>query len=71
MTIRPRTRWWRSLKKRVFSDRMQQQAGVDRRLATSRIEPLAIVGMACRMPGGNNGVESLWQFLEKKRGRNV
>ncbi len=26
-------------------------------------EPVAIVGMACRFPGGNNDPESFWQFL--------
>jgi asperthecin polyketide synthase len=28
---------------------------------------LAIVGMACRMPGGANDVEEFWQFLEQGR----
>jgi len=29
----------------------------------ARREPVAIVGMACRFPGGNNDPESFWQFL--------
>ncbi|KAK3328393.1 hypothetical protein B0T19DRAFT_357739 [Cercophora scortea] len=28
-------------------------------------EPMAIVGFACRLPGGNNSPHKLWTFLEK------
>ncbi len=28
-------------------------------------EPMAIVGFACRLPGGNNSEHKLWSFLEK------
>lgn len=28
-------------------------------------EPVAIVGFACRLPGGNNTPSKLWKFLEK------
>src|SRR5882757_2123354 len=30
-------------------------------------EPIAIVGMACRIPGGVNSPEEFWQLLEAKR----
>jgi len=29
-----------------------------------RQEPMAIVGFACRLPGGNNSPQKLWDFLE-------
>lgn len=28
-------------------------------------EPVAIVGFACRLPGGNNSPSKLWEFLER------
>jgi acyl transferase domain-containing protein len=28
-------------------------------------EPVAIIGFACRLPGGNTSPEKLWQFLER------
>lgn len=28
-------------------------------------EPVAIVGLACRLPGGNNSPAKLWEFLER------
>lgn len=28
-------------------------------------EPVAIVGFSCRLPGGNNSPEKLWEFLER------
>lgn len=28
-------------------------------------EPVAIIGFACRLPGGNNTPEKLWEFLER------
>lgn len=28
-------------------------------------EPVAIVGFACRLPGGNNSPQKLWDFLER------
>lgn len=29
-----------------------------------RQEPMAIIGFACRLPGGNNSPQKLWDFLE-------
>eukprot|EP00961_Rhodomonas_salina_P111607 1501461-Rhodomonas_salina.1 len=29
----------------------------------ARVEPMAIVGMACRLPGGSDCPEEFWQFL--------
>jgi len=31
------------------------------------IEPIAIVGMACRFPGGATTMEKLWSILHNKR----
>lgn len=28
-------------------------------------EPVAIIGMACRLPGENNSPQALWEFLER------
>ena len=27
-------------------------------------DPIAVVGMACRLPGNSNSIETLWNFLE-------
>ena len=33
-------------------------------LEAERTEPIAIVGMGCRFPGGVNGPEAYWQLLQ-------
>lgn len=29
-------------------------------------EPIAIIGMSCRFPGGSNNPEAYWQFLDQQ-----
>ncbi|MYU19555.1 hypothetical protein GTZ78_54960, partial [Streptomyces sp. SID8361] len=41
-------------------------AGRDRRPAAAD-EPVAIVGMGCRLPGGVRGPEDLWRLLDEGR----
>lgn len=36
-------------------------------LEQERREPIAVVGMSCRIPGGNNDPESFWKLLQEKR----
>ncbi|MGF7179797.1 SDR family NAD(P)-dependent oxidoreductase [Tunturiibacter psychrotolerans] len=48
--------------KQAYLKLSEMQARLDAAEA-ARCEPIAIVGMACRFPGGNNDPESFWQFL--------
>ena len=48
--------------KQAYLKLQELQARLDATEEAKR-EPVAIVGMACRFPGGNNDPESFWQFL--------
>src|ERR1700731_4887795 len=42
------------------------QARIDE-LENSSSEPIAIVGVGCRIPGGEDGVSGYWRLLESQR----
>src|SRR4051794_15103724 len=48
--------------KRAYLALEQAQARC-RELEQARSEPIAIVGMACRLPGGADDTEAYWQLL--------
>jgi acyl transferase domain-containing protein/NADPH:quinone reductase-like Zn-dependent oxidoreductase/acyl carrier protein len=48
-------------KRALLAKRMRQQSGD--RLAPRAAEPIAIVGMACRLPGGTDTPDAFWSLL--------
>ena len=55
-----------SVVKQAYLKIEELQARLDAAEQAKR-EPIAIVGMACRFPGGNHDPESFWQFLREGR----
>ena len=45
----------------------ESDAALKRPARNSLEEPIAVIGMGCRFPGGISGPEALWQFLCERR----
>jgi 3-oxoacyl-(acyl-carrier-protein) synthase/NADPH:quinone reductase-like Zn-dependent oxidoreductase/acyl carrier protein len=52
--------------KRAFLALERAQARV-RELEDASVEPIAIVGIGCRIPGGEDGVDGYWKLLQDRR----
>ena len=52
--------------KRAFLALERAEARIQE-LEDSRTEPIAIIGMGCRIPGGENGVDGYWRLLEAQQ----
>ncbi|MCA9978344.1 MAG: hypothetical protein KC413_21435, partial [Anaerolineales bacterium] len=53
---------YQALLRRAYQTLEEMQAKLEQAERTQH-EPLAIVGMGCRFPGGANDLESFWQVL--------
>ena len=52
--------------KRAFLALERAEARIQE-LEEGRVEPIAIVGIGCRIPGGENGADGYWRLLEAQR----